>query len=279
MKNFPPSQSRTHSVRSDGSELSHNGRSAFTLIELLVVIAIIAILAAILFPVFARARENARRSSCSSNLKQVALGVIQYTQDYDETFPPAVTGAKNSEPPPFGWADAIEPYIKSVQLLQCPSEPTAPSTGGANNYTDYWYNPNLSNGSNSLSDTPTYNIGTKIAALLRPSLTIMNGDGTSQSARYRVNGCGINAATGTGAPNFSNCTGPGLVTSNGLGGAQLLHLEGLNLSFADGHVKWYKGEPTSVASGTIPASTVIYNPRTPFSVSGNSPTFNAILEN
>lgn len=62
-------------------------RRGFTLIELLVVIAIIALLAAILFPVFARARENARRASCQSNLKQIGLSVVQYTQDYDETFP------------------------------------------------------------------------------------------------------------------------------------------------------------------------------------------------
>ncbi|MBZ0172326.1 MAG: DUF1559 domain-containing protein, partial [Phycisphaerales bacterium] len=62
-------------------------RLAFTLIELLVVIAIIAILAAILFPVFARAREKARQSSCASNLKQLALGLMQYAQDYDETYP------------------------------------------------------------------------------------------------------------------------------------------------------------------------------------------------
>jgi prepilin-type N-terminal cleavage/methylation domain-containing protein len=71
---------------------SNNKKSAFTLIELLVVIAIIAILAAILFPAFARARENARRASCQSNLKQIGLGAMQYTQDYDETLPPGALG-------------------------------------------------------------------------------------------------------------------------------------------------------------------------------------------
>ncbi len=73
-----------------------NVSKAFTLIELLVVIAIIAILAAILFPVFARARENARRSSCESNVKQIMLGVLQYAQDYDEKYPTAYIGPGTS---------------------------------------------------------------------------------------------------------------------------------------------------------------------------------------
>jgi prepilin-type N-terminal cleavage/methylation domain-containing protein/prepilin-type processing-associated H-X9-DG protein len=97
-------------------------RRAFTLIELLVVIAIIAILAAILFPVFGRARENARRSSCQSNLKQIGLGILQYVQDYDETlprsrlyFPPG--GGGNWRP----WQNGINPYVKSTQLFRCPS--------------------------------------------------------------------------------------------------------------------------------------------------------------
>lgn len=101
----------------------------FTLIELLVVIAIIAILAAILFPVFGRARENARRSSCQSNLKQIGLGFIQYTQDYDEKLPPPGTcgtpgnGCMNAdEARSFGsWSQRLHPYIKSTQLYACPS--------------------------------------------------------------------------------------------------------------------------------------------------------------
>jgi prepilin-type N-terminal cleavage/methylation domain-containing protein/prepilin-type processing-associated H-X9-DG protein len=88
--------------------------TGFTLIELLVVIAIIAILAAILFPVFGRARENARRASCQSNLKQIGLGLVQYAQDYDGYTP----GSSNNN---ISWPTLIFPYIKSEQLFACPS--------------------------------------------------------------------------------------------------------------------------------------------------------------
>jgi prepilin-type N-terminal cleavage/methylation domain-containing protein len=113
----------------------------FTLIELLVVIAIIAILAAILFPVFAQAREKARQASCASNFKQVMTASLQYVQDYDETWPITVPndGATNStftvftvpeqvlNPAPASpvtrshWAIALQPYIKSYQVYTCPS--------------------------------------------------------------------------------------------------------------------------------------------------------------
>lgn len=108
-----------------------NRRSAFTLIELLVVIAIIAILAAILFPVFARARENARRTSCLSNLKQIGLGIAQYTQDYDERYP-AIGGGCNPFTYCASWHYFVQPYVKSTQIFKCPSN-TSTRTAYANN--------------------------------------------------------------------------------------------------------------------------------------------------
>ncbi len=97
---------------------------AFTLIELLVVIAIIAILAAILFPVFGRARENSRRSACQSNLKQIGLGFMQYVQDYDEKLPQAYW-YKNDSAGAGGYVHVsamVNPYLKSTQIWVCPSD-------------------------------------------------------------------------------------------------------------------------------------------------------------
>src|SRR5579862_9797418 len=106
----------------------------FTLIELLVVIAIIAILAAILFPVFAQARESARKIACLSNTKQLGLGIMMYVQDYDEVYPmdswdvPAIGNADNdlhsgAYISSVTWIWQIMPYLKNRQILVCPSDP------------------------------------------------------------------------------------------------------------------------------------------------------------
>lgn len=106
------------------------GRGGFTLIELLVVIAIIAILAAILFPVFAQAREKARQSACMSNAKQIGTAVMQYAQDWDESHPGVwfgpVSGSPWSQPSNdtvyYKWMDAVYPYVKNEQVFTCPSD-------------------------------------------------------------------------------------------------------------------------------------------------------------
>ena len=258
--------------------LSPKTRSAFTLIELLVVIAIIAILAAILFPVFARARENARRSSCQSNLKQISLGVLQYVQDYDEKFPGIIVQGGSATNPPYGWADTIQPYLKSIQIYQCPSDTQDPVSGpGSADYTDYYINAAL--GNTGTQAAAIYNNGgISQAAVENSSLTILNIDGSgvtstgsangAADARYRGNG---NSVVGTSTPISSPSipTGGGLASS---GGIYQRHLEGTNMSFADGHVKWYK--TNGLASGNPQGR--IYKDGTSFDDSQNSPTFNAI---
>ena len=121
-------------------------RRAFTLIELLIVVAIIAVLAGMLFPVFARARENARRASCAANLKQIGLAILQYTQDYDETFP-----RRTFYNPYRSWQQVLWPYMKSTQILLCQSNTnnsrvvSSESEGYPEVRLSYAYNPRFGN--------------------------------------------------------------------------------------------------------------------------------------
>jgi prepilin-type N-terminal cleavage/methylation domain-containing protein/prepilin-type processing-associated H-X9-DG protein len=234
------------------STSSESSRRAFTLIELLVVIAIIAILAAILFPVFARARENARRASCSSNLKQIALGAMMYVQDYDEHFPLMWEDYSDHSVRPYGYADILEPYIKSSQVFKCPSVSTTSSDPTATGYTSYSYNMMLANTANG-----TLNSGKSLAVLTQPTLTVMILDDSPASARAWEWGCQLGAActAGTGGPGLAKIA------------VAKRHLDGINISFCDGHVKWYKA-----ATDTMMAN--IYNSITPLTTSGQNPTFN-----
>ena len=232
-------------------------KKGFTLIELLVVIAIIAILAAILFPVFARARENARRSSCSSNIKQIGLGFQQYIQDYDEKYPQIRAGANNAS----GWAIQMQPYLKSSQIFQCPSETASPANVtstvagyGDTGYTDYWYNARLD--------------GKSQAQVDQVASTVINGDGSSSSASYAFDGIEIRD-DGTAFTAITNtATNTKVTIPTGKGDFGLRHLDGLNYGFADGHVKWLK-------SASNVSLNKVNSPVNTYTVSGQDPTFYA----
>ena len=138
-------------------------RKGFTLIELLVVIAIIAILAAILFPVFAQAREKARQTTCASNEKQLGLAFMQYSQDYDEFLPTnaySVTGGLNGP----GWTGMIYPYVKSANVYTCPDDSTANALSYAYNAALIWGNPG--------SAAPAVTSGA-VAQLTAPASTVL----------------------------------------------------------------------------------------------------------
>jgi prepilin-type N-terminal cleavage/methylation domain-containing protein/prepilin-type processing-associated H-X9-DG protein len=219
-------------------------RKGFTLIELLVVIAIIAILAAILFPVFARAREKARQASCSSNLKQIALGELMYVQDFDERSQMPVAGGTqwnfvggggcsgcfqryetnwgNVCAGPLGNYRPLNPYIKNTQLWFCPS-------GSGGDFRDYGWNRG--------GETR------KLAAFVHPSMTVMYAESEQsltvghgniawiahnwQDQNTDANCCNSGPAA-AGQPNFH----PHHISD--------IHNEGCNIAFWDGHVKWYK---------------------------------------
>jgi prepilin-type N-terminal cleavage/methylation domain-containing protein/prepilin-type processing-associated H-X9-DG protein len=222
----------------------------FTLIELLVVIAIIALLAAILFPVFARARENARKSSCANNLKQIGLGIAQYTQDFDEQFILGGWSVGGTNPPlsdsnPGRWYAMLYPYTKSRQVFICPSRNNyAPgfSNGVPTNAGGYGLNQNIigyNGASRALADIP------------KPAETSMCVD-TAQLQDA--------AATEYDTLKYVNMqTGPSdwqwRPPTSWTGGAQYpgtcdatsrdscrrpvpRHMEGMNVSYVDGHVKW-----------------------------------------
>ena len=222
----------------------NRNRNGFTLIELLVVIAIIAILAAILFPVFARARENARRSSCQSNLKQIGLGWLQYAQDYDETIVPysALGGSGNYA---HCWTTALQPYLKSTQILICPS--------ASDKDVGYTYNAEIARvlgggGPRSLAGFPSVALTPIMADAEGISYALpagANRANTNQALAFFMDNGGATATQGrklndpTALGSNWNTTAPeGVIRAN-------RHLEQANYLFADGHVKSLKGNGTN----------------------------------
>ncbi len=197
---------------------SAQNRRGFTLIELLVVIAIIAILAAILFPAFAKARESARRASCSSNLKQIGIGMIQYTQEYDEHYPfNQINGVGN-------WAQVIQPYVKSTDLFRCPSNPDSGITMPGGMPLPAPQIP-VSYGYNFMFGDPAWATisGLSLATVQEPARKIMVGE--------RTNGSGPGSKAEPGMY-WDDWNGQQWF-ADGFAG----HLGSSNYLFADGHVK------------------------------------------
>ncbi|MEO7718921.1 MAG: DUF1559 domain-containing protein [Capsulimonas sp.] len=248
-------------------------RQGFTLIELLVVIAIIAILAAILFPVFGKAREKARQISCASNLKQLGLGLIQYNQDYDETMP------CSNDAWGQGWAGKIYPYVKSKGVYGCPDDPTSPVSGTAK--VSYGFNSNLLP-ANSIFSYQSGSTSNALAAQNSPAVTVALFETQNQSSNYNGNGgvLGVDvtnpdenaSASGTGsvsggysghndqpASNYYKAvyaTGDigGYPLNSSVSGASRTgrHTDGANYGALDGHVKWLK--PSAVSGGLAAAN-------------------------
>jgi prepilin-type N-terminal cleavage/methylation domain-containing protein/prepilin-type processing-associated H-X9-DG protein len=189
-------------------------RRGFTLIELLVVIAIIAILAAILFPVFARAREKARQTSCLSNVKQIVLAAKMYESDYDEIMMPY---ADHNCAFVRHWWDVIVPYTKNQQLMLCPSAPHDSRSDYAINY----------------SHVAGCRGGNALALFKYASETMQFMDGMcypTQPRGYYISYCRIHYPNGVPA-SAGTCR-----IWNGMGADR--HNDGGNCAFVDGHAKW-----------------------------------------
>ncbi|RYG71728.1 DUF1559 domain-containing protein [bacterium] len=248
----------------------------FNVLRELVGVAVILVLVAVLYPPFARARDNARRSNCQGNLKRLSLSVLQYCRDYDENYPHAVKALSlaSARRVPTGWADALLPYFKDANLLICPSGEAEVSTDPHKvGYTSYWYNGALSwNGQTGKKARWSSNVA--IVKVLHPERTVMFGDAGitngSGTARTRCNGFDCQGNDDITSPSAA-APKNNKVSGRGFAGGGLRHLKGLNIAFADGHVKWFP----SVGPDR---SGVITNINTPFSVSQLAPTFNAVKE-
>jgi len=234
-------------------------KAGFTLIELLVVIAIIAILAAILFPVFAKAREKARTISCLSNTKQLGLAVAMYVQDHDEAFGGGSTHLGGDPSSCIGhrwWLDMIEPYVKNRQLKNCPSERVSvpffdPILGDVKGtdcsnpgqyYSSYSWNVIIcwidgANGLGSFGCIPTLKYwgirrGTALAAVSRPAEVIQIMDSADGWIETWADSMTDLARSRDGLP-------------------YRRHTDGFNAAYVDGHAKWSRMRATRLSNWVI----------------------------
>lgn len=253
--------------------------NAFTLIELLVVIAIICILAAILFPVFATAREKARQSACASNEKQIGLAMAQYAQDNDETYP--ITEYTDNSKVFIGWINLINPYVKvstssngaSAYIYQCPDNMVSSATGGQGPLITSYVMPAEEESYNDAGDsyfahkestlttvTPNikYSLGRQTNEIAAPDNTFMVVEMFFKDSVYGTSDfelCGGPFADTTWHPaglaanwQTQDCTGlaDGKCTDSNLGDFRQTppHSGGYNYLFCDDHVKWMRPELT-----------------------------------
>lgn len=221
-------------------------KHGFTLIELLVVIAIVAILAAILFPVFAQAREKARQSVCLSNLRQMGLGVMMYAQDYDEAFPlDSHTGGGGNAG--WVWIKTLQPYVNTKLLYRCPSDPSSnwerPLSGQVvtrkTSYaTNFWMLPRLG-----VDELTTHCSGFNTLSSIRsPTRTIY-------IAEVRTNAAGGADHYHPAAWRYPNNCGTYFEPADEL--ALSWHSGGTNYTFVDGHARWFKFEQTWSTDGRL----------------------------
>lgn len=211
-------------------------KGGFTLIELLVVIAIIAVVAAILFPVFASAREKARQTMCASNERNLALAFMQYTQDYDERFP--LMGYPTSDPPYFnlGWHDLIDPYCKSTRVWLCPSSTLPQFDSSGKPTSDFGYNIYYLDGVKldfSNYDSP----GVTLAQINLPTETVLLTDAAASMTSF----CG---------PDGKHLLPPSQPNAPCWGRPAAIHTGGVNVAWTDGHLKWML--PSQFYTGQAP---------------------------
>jgi prepilin-type N-terminal cleavage/methylation domain-containing protein/prepilin-type processing-associated H-X9-DG protein len=210
-------------------------RDGFTLIELLVVIAIIAILAAILFPVFAQAREKARQASCLSNQKQLSTAMQMYIQDYDEKFPSWVNDVPKSPDYPNGkntWVENLQAYSKNKKIWICPSDDIAGEakgegmTIGSATQNSYWLNAYIFRWSGHNSQVKSPFDSAALAEVTYPATTIVFCDGPVNDGNH----------VWPGPPHEWCGNLPWCIKS------ETRHSGGINFIFADGHVHLHRVE-------------------------------------
>jgi prepilin-type N-terminal cleavage/methylation domain-containing protein len=245
--------------------LSNSRKTGFTLIELLVVIAIIAILAAILFPVFGRARDNARRSTGISNVKQISLGILQYLQDYDERFFDTVTErqaqsttkigavATLAQAENFSYRAKLQPYVKSVQLFKDPSAPEWPAASAGQFFsTDYGFHSNEGTFENGFGQADWYksnpsfgvNSSHSLASVDNASKYIILGEaGRSDASPSRG---GLYPLNDNSDPSkyYGFPGGPAAGTLTGQARPIKRHFDGVIFGYLDGHAKWARPQTT-----------------------------------